>query len=47
MITLFIIILALIALAIFIAINFVPICILFLSICGVGLILSTPKHGRR
>lgn len=47
MITLLIIILALIALAIFVAINFVPICIIFLSICGIGLIVSTPKHGRR
>ncbi len=41
------IILALIAAAVFLAINFVPICVVFFSICGILLILSPPKHGRR
>lgn len=47
MITLIIILALLIIAAIFITINFVPICIIFFSICGMLLIMSPPKHGRR
>lgn len=41
------ILIALIAAAVFLVLHIVPILVVFFSICGILLILSPPKHGRR
>lgn len=41
------VLIALIAAAVFLALHIVPILVVFFSICGILLILSPPKHGRR
>lgn len=41
------VLIALIAAAVFLVLHIVPILVVFFSICGILLILSPPKHGRR